>query len=72
MIKYFLDKGLIWTFLLLFLISLILPGYFLWRHQAGEIEEEETLLLDEDKYDLFLENLESQEPVLFRKNPFID
>ncbi len=70
-LKHFLDKKLIWCFLLLFFIALLWPLCYLWRYNRIEITtEQELTLLNEKEYELFLENLEKEVFFDFELNPF--
>ncbi len=70
-LKYFLNKKLIWLFLLLLLLALIPSLYYLYQYYTLEIKEQEDLFfLDQNQYNLFLENLEPKENINFIINPF--
>ncbi|MDD5606404.1 MAG: hypothetical protein PHN37_00875 [Candidatus Pacebacteria bacterium] len=69
--KKFLNEKLIYLFLILFLISLIFPIYFLYQYNNIKIEEKEDLfLLDQNQHNLFLKNLKPKEFIDFKINPF--
>ncbi len=70
-LKYFLDKKLIWCFLLLFLIALIWPINYLWQYNKIEITVDQGLIsLNEKEYKSFLAELEKEIYFGFKMNPF--
>ncbi len=68
-IIFILDKGLIFLFLTLFLISLLFPLYFFSQYEKTE-KKEEGISLNEKEYQLFLKNLEEKEFIDFEESPF--